>query len=75
MRQALFWNQVGGVLHEQGGKSEELPLQRERGNSTSAHTFNYVCHRHTEDKGAHEGHKHGLDGEHVTLKAAIHKGS
>lgn len=52
----------------------ERRCRGEHGSFISAHTFTHVCRQRTEDKGAHEGHERGLDAEHVTLKAAIHKG-
>lgn len=34
-------------------------------------TFNYACHRHTEDKDIQYGHKHRVNSGDVTLKATI----
>lgn len=52
-------------------KWTELQLQQRPGNSISAHTFNYACYGHTEDKDTRWGRKHRLNGEYVTLRATI----
>lgn len=49
----------------------ELHLQQRPGNLISAHTFNYVCQGHIEDKDIEEEHKHRVDSENVTLKVTI----
>jgi len=52
-------------------KRTELPRQQRPGNSISAHTFNYACYRHREDKDMQWGHRHRHNSEYVTLKATI----